>query len=147
MLRRLLVMRRTVTKKGEYEYKYSFTNANLEQYTKEGIAYMQAQRFFIEHCIKENKQILGMDEYQTRKWLSWQHQIALNLLLSTFILKEKLYCFDDLPLLSARDIKRFIIFKLYRQMSEDDMIDQMFKRHYQRQKDINVAFEKQILMC
>jgi len=58
-----------------------------------------------------------------------------------------LYCFDDLPLLSARDIKRFIIFRLYRQMSEDDMIDQMFKRHYQRQKDINVAFEKQILMC
>ena len=29
---------------------------------------MQAQRFFVEHCIKENKQILGMDEYQTRKW-------------------------------------------------------------------------------
>jgi len=147
MLRRLLVIRRTMTKQGDYEYKYSFTNANLEQYTEEGIAYMQAQRFFIEHCIKENKQILGMDEYQTRKWLSWHHQIALNLLLSTFILKEKLYCFDDLPLLSARDIKRFIIFKLYRQMTEDDMIDQMFKRHYQRQKDINAAFEKQILMC
>ena len=147
MLRRLLVIRRTVTAKGEYEYKYSFTNANLEQYTKEGIAYMQAQRFFVEHCIKENKQILGMDEYQTRKWLAWHHQIALNLLLSTFILKEKLYCFDDLPLLSAGDIKRFIVFKLYRQMSEDDMIDQMYKRHYQRQKDINVAFEKQILMC
>jgi len=147
MLRRLLVIRRTVTKKGGYEYKYSFTNANLEQYTKEGIAYMQAQRFFIEHCIKENKQILGMDQYQTRKWLSWQHQIALNFLLSTFILKEKLFCFDDLPLLSARDIKRFITFKLYRQMSEDDMIDQMFIRHCQRQKDINVAFEKQILMC
>jgi SRSO17 transposase len=147
MLRRLLVIRRTVNKKGEYEYKYSFTNANLEQYTKEGIAYMQAQRFFIEQCIKENKQILGMDQYQTRKWLAWHHQIALNLLLSTFILKEKLYCFDDLPLLSARDIKKFIIFKLYRQMSEDDMIDQMYKRHYQRQKDITVAFEKQILMC
>ena len=33
MLRRLLVIRRTVNRKGEYEYKYSFTNANLEQYT------------------------------------------------------------------------------------------------------------------
>ena len=147
MLRRLLVIRRTVTKKGDYEYKYSFTNANLEQYTEKGIAYMQAQRFFIEHCIKENKQILGMDKYQTRKWLSWHHQIALNFLLSTFVLKEKLLCFDDLPLLSARDIKRWIIFKLYRQMSEDDMIDQMFERHCRRQRDINVAFEKQILMC
>ena len=65
MLCRLLIIRRTVTKKGGYEYKYSFTNANLEQYTKEGIAYMQAQRFFIEHCIKENKQILGMDQNNT----------------------------------------------------------------------------------
>jgi SRSO17 transposase len=147
MLPRLLVIRRTATKKGDWEYKYSFTNANLEQYTEKGIAYMQAQRFFVEHCIKENKQILGMDKYQTRKWLAWQHQIALNFLLSTFVLKEKLLCFDDLPLLSARDIKRWIIFKLYRQMSEDDMIDKMFERHCKRQKDINVAFEKQNLMC
>jgi SRSO17 transposase len=147
MLPRLLVIRRTMTKKGDYEYKYSFTNANLEQYTEKGLAYMQAQRFFVEHCIKENKQILGMDKYQTRKWLAWQHQIALNFLLSTFVLKEKLLCFDDLPLLSARDIKRWIIFKLHKQMSEDEMIDQMFERHCRRQKDINVAFEKQILMC
>ena len=147
MLRRLLVIRRTVTKKGDYEYKYSFTNANMEQYTEKGIAYMQAQRFFVEHCIKENKQILGMDKYQTRKWLAWQHQIALNFLLSAFVLKEKLLCFDDLPLLSARDIKRWIIFKLYKQMSEDEMIDQIFERHCRRQRDINVAFDKQILMC
>jgi len=147
MLRRLLVIRRNKTKKGDYEYKYSFTNANLEQYTEKGIAYMQAQRFFVEHCIKENKQILGMDKYQTRKWLAWHHQIALNFLLSTFILKEKLLCFDNIPLLSARDIKRWIIFKLYRQMSDDDMIDQIFERHCRRQNDINLAFDKQSEIC
>jgi SRSO17 transposase len=27
---------------------------------------------------KENKQILGMDQYQTRKRPVWHHQIALN---------------------------------------------------------------------
>ena len=143
MLSRLLIIRRTTTASGEYEYKYSFTNANLEQYTEKGIAYMQAQRFFVEHCIKENKQILGMDKYQTRKWLAWHHQIALNLLLSTFILKEKLLCFDNIPLLSARDIKRWIIYKLYRQVSEDDMIDQIVLRHGRRQADINYAFDRQ----
>ena len=110
MLCRLLVIRRTETKTGDYEYKYSFTNVNLEQYTEKGIAYMQAQCFFVEHCIKENKQILGMDSYQTRKWQAWYHQIALNFQLSTFILKEKLLCFDNILLLSARDIKRWIIF-------------------------------------
>jgi len=147
MLRRLLVIRRNKTKKGDYECKYSFTNANLEQYSEKGIACMQAQRFFVEHCIKENKQVLGMDKYQTRKWLAWHHQIALNFLLSTFILKEKLLCFDNIPLLSARDIKRWIIFKLYRQMSEDDMIDQIFERHCRRQNDINLAFDKQSEIC
>ena len=143
MLLRLLVIRRTITKNGEYEYKYSFTNANMDQYTKKGIAYMQAQRFFVEHCIKENKQILGMDKYQTRKWIAWYHQIALNFLLSTFVLKEKLICFDNLPLLSARDIKRWIVYKLYKQNSEDDMIDQIFERHQRRQNDINYAYYKQ----
>lgn len=118
MLSCLLIIRRTRTKKGDYEYKYSFTNANEEPYTQNALAYMQAQRFFVEHCIKENKQILGMDKYQTRKWLAWHHQIALNFLLATFVLKEKLFCFDTMPLLSARDIKRWIIFKLHQQMSE-----------------------------
>jgi hypothetical protein len=145
--RRLPVIRLTLTEKGDYEYKYSFTNANLEQYTEKGIACMQAQRFFVEHCIKENKQILGTDQYQTRKWIACYHQIALNFLLSTFVLKEKLLCFEDIPLLSARDIKRWILFKLYRQISEDDMIEQMFDRHCRRQKDINIACEKQILIC
>ena len=89
-----------------------------------------------------------MDKYQTRKWQAWCHQIALNFLLSTFVLKEKLFCFDDVPLLSARDIKRWIIFKLYRQISEDEMIDQIFKQHCRMQRDINYAFEKQQnLMC
>ena len=108
---RMLVIRKTMSAKNTVEIKYSFTNANLEQYTHQSLAYMQAQRFFVEHCIKESKQILGLDQFQTRKWLAWQHQVALNLLVSSFILKEKLVCFDDLPLLSARDIKEMFIFK------------------------------------
>jgi SRSO17 transposase len=59
MLRRLLVIRRTETKTGDYEYKYSFTNANPGQYTEKGIACMQAQRFFVERCIKENQADFG----------------------------------------------------------------------------------------
>ncbi|QQS52759.1 MAG: IS701 family transposase [Bacteroidota bacterium] len=139
---RLLVIRKTKTKEGKDEIKYSFTNANLEQYTKKAIAYMQAQRYFVEHCIKESKQILGLDQFQTRKWLAWQHQVALNFLVSSFILKEKLHCFDDLPLLSARDIKEFITFKLYKQMTEEQMIDRIYDRHLKRQRDINYSYSK-----
>jgi hypothetical protein len=127
------------------EYKYSFTNANLAQYTPAGIAYMQAQRFFVEHCIKECKQILGMDQFQTRKWLAWQHQIALNFPVSSFLMKEKIEQADDIPLLSARDIKDMIVFKLFRQITDEQFVDTMFERHIRRQQDINYAYERQKL--
>jgi len=137
---RMLIIRKTISAKNAVEIKYSFTNANLEQYTHEALAYMQAQRFFVEHCIKESKQILGLDQFQTRKWLAWQHQVALNFLVSSFILKEKLRCFDDLPLLSARDIKEMLVFKLYKEMTEEQMIERLYNRHLNRQRDINYSY-------
>lgn len=139
---RLLVIRKTFTGKNEIEIKFSFTNANLDQYTPQGIAFMQAQRFFVEHSIKESKQTLGLDQYQTRKWTAWQHQVALNFLVSSFILKEKLRNFDHLPLLSARDVKEMMVYKLYQQMSEEQVMDKIFERHWRRQKDINASYLK-----
>lgn len=133
---RLLVIRKVKTKNG-VEIKYSFTNANLAQYTEKGIAYMQAQRFFVEHCIKECKQVLGMDQFQTRKWQAWHHQIALNLMVACFILKEKLANFWEIPLLSAADIKEWICFKLYKKLTDNEMIILMSARHVKRQTDIN----------
>jgi SRSO17 transposase len=94
----MLVIRKTKSGKGSIEIKYSFTNGNLEQYTPEVRVYMKAERYFIEHSIKESKQILGLDQYQTRKWNAWQHKVALNFLVSSFILMEKLQNFEDLPL-------------------------------------------------
>ncbi len=124
------------TTSGE-EIKYSFTNANLVQYTPKALAYMQAQRFFIEHCIKEAKYILGMDQFQTRKWLAWYHQVALNIMTMCFMLKEKLFCFKDLPLLSARDIKDLLSFNMAKELTETDMIKLIFNRHRRRQYAIN----------
>ena len=139
---RLLQIRKTTSKDGTVEIKYSFTNANLEQYSPWALAYMQAQRFFVEHCIKESKQILGIDEFQTRLWNSWEHQVALNFIVSSFILKEKLVCFDEMPLLSARDIKEFLSFKLFRAMTEKEMLEKIQQRHKIRQMDINNCYLK-----
>jgi len=140
---RLLVIRKTYTPKGEEEIKYSFTNANLDQYTPQGLAYMQAERFFVEHSIKESKQILGLDQFQTRKWNAWQHQVALNFLVSSFILKEKLLNREEIPLLSAKDVKELVIFQLYRQMTDEQMYHKIIHRHVKRQKDINRAYLRQ----
>ena len=142
--KRLLVIRKTKIKAGE-EIKYSVTNANFGQYTEKAIAYMQAQRFFVEHCIKESKQVLGLDQFQTRKWQAWQHQVALNIMVSCFILKEKLFCFDDLPLLSAADIKEWLCFKLAQNRTDEEMIELMFFRHLRRQKDINRYYKNEFI--
>jgi hypothetical protein len=63
----------------------------------------------------------------------------MNFLVSSFILKEKLLCFDDLPQLSARDIKEMFVFKLYKEMTEEQMINKMFKRHLSRQRNKQVT--------
>lgn len=138
---RLLVMRKINTKKGT-EIKYSFTNANLEQYTQDGLAYMQAQRFFIEHSIKESKQVLGMSQFQTRKWNAWQHQVALNILTASFMLKEKLLNFEDVPLLSAWDIRELIAFLLIRELDDKDILQVILSRHKLRQIDMNRYYNK-----
>ncbi len=50
---------------------------------------MQAQRFFVEHSIKESRPVLWIDQFQTRKWLAWKHRVALNVIVSSLILREK----------------------------------------------------------
>lgn len=83
---------------------------------------------------------LGLDQFQTRMWNAWVHQVALNFMVSSFMLKEKLFSFDDLPLLSARDIKEYLTFKLYKNMTEEQMIDRIYNRHLIRQIDINNSY-------
>jgi len=82
--KRMLVIRKN-SKKRKTEMKYALGNVSLEEFKAEEIAYMQAQRFFIEHAFKEAKSVLGLDQYQTRKWVAWYHQVALNMLSLLFI--------------------------------------------------------------
>lgn len=60
-------------------------------------------------------------------------------MVSSFILKEKLRDNEDLPLLSARDIKELIIFQLYKQITDNQMYEKIINRHIWRQKGINNA--------
>jgi len=103
---------------------------------------MQSQRFFVEHSFKESKQILGLDQFQTRKWKSWHHQVALNFMVSSFMLQEKLLQQDEIPLLTARDIMDFMIFKFYKEMTEEKILNQLKERHRKRIIDINYFYSK-----
>ena len=83
---------------------------------------------------------MGMDPYQTRKWLSWYHQIALILLVGSFLLKEKFLSKEEIPILSARDIMDFLVFKFYKEMTEDRMLATLTERHRNRLKDVNYNY-------
>ena len=106
----------------------------------QSVTYMQAQQFFVEHCIRESNQIPGVGQFQTRLWLDWQHQVALNFLVSSFMLKEKLRYFDDLLLLSASDIKEWLVFMLSQGTTEEQMMERLYKRHQLRQRDIKYSY-------
>jgi len=70
------------------EMKYSLTNLPCE--TKlHRLAYVQNQRYWIEHAFHEAKSQLGMAQYQVRVWQGWHHHMALVSMATVFMVREK----------------------------------------------------------
>jgi SRSO17 transposase len=129
---RLLVARQ----EADGTFKYSLTNAP-ESTNWEQLAYMQAQRFWIERVFEDAKSELGMAQYEVRSWKGWHHHIALVCLAMLFVLKERLLAAEHTPLLSARDIVELLAYYLPRRnRSEDQIFQSMQLRHNQRARDI-----------
>ena len=119
------------------DMKYSLTN--LPDKTKlKHAAYIQNQRYWIEHAFHEAKQELGMSQYQVRVWLGWHHHISLVCLATVFMAQEKQYHKREVPLLSYRDIVELLDYYLPRRSrSEAEVHAQIKKRHAARQRDID----------
>jgi SRSO17 transposase len=81
---RLLIVRQ----EADGTFKYSMSNAAAET-AWERLAYMQAQRFWIERCFQDAKSELGMAQYEVRGWPGWHHHMALACLALLFLLKER----------------------------------------------------------
>lgn len=84
-----------------------------------------------------------MDEYQARSWLAWYHHMALVMMAMLFLLRERLEQSDDLPLLSARDVKILLARVLPRRDADpEELIRQLQARHRQRQASIDSAYRR-----
>lgn len=130
---RLLVVR----EEADGDFKYSLSNAPSDTHW-ERLAYMQAQRFWIERTFEDAKSEVGMAQYEVRSWIGWHHHIALVCLALLFLLKERLLARVETPLLSARDIVELLAFYLPRRpRSEAEVLRQMQKRHAARQRDLD----------
>lgn len=129
--------RTLIIRKDRNKIKFSLSNFTVGERTIEEFAYMQGQRYWIERSFQENIGELGMTEYQVRKYHSWYHHMALVMMAMHYILKKKLAKKEDIPLLSARDIRLQTIALLLSQgVKMEEEITQMLYRHIQREKDI-----------
>lgn len=119
------------------DLKYSLTNFPPDT-DPQRLAYIQNQRYWIEHAFHEAKKELGMAQYQVRVWQGWNHHMALICLATVFMAKEKQTCRTSHPLLSCRDIVELLDHYLPRRhRDEDELHAQIQKRHAARQRDID----------
>ena len=103
-LERTLIVRENLNKNRSSKYNYFLTNIDVNLGNIKEVLKQHAQRYFIEHNLKEVKSVLGLHQTQTRLWLAWYHQIALILLMLSFIFTQKIKKFKLFPILSANDI-------------------------------------------
>lgn len=113
---------------------YCLSNAPLDTPWQE-LARIQAQRFFIEHSFREAKQECGLAEYQVRRWDAWHHHMALVMLGTLFLVKQKKAGRQQWPLLSFNDLVTALEHLLpRRQLTADELADIIGKRHDLRRK-------------
>lgn len=123
--------------------KFSFSNADKEEYTNKEWAYFQCSRYWVERCFDDCKNELGMSDYQVTGWLAWQHHMALVLMASLYILNLKLEQQEEIPLLSVRDARLLVIAITFATQKEVDLcMEHIRVRHRQRQADIDRYYKK-----
>ena len=132
---RLLIVRQ----EADGTFKYSMSNAAADT-PWERLAYMQAQRFWIERCFQDAKSELGMAQYEVRGWPGWHHHITLACLALLFLLKERCGASVHTPLLSARDIVELLAIYLPRRpRNEPEVLRQIQQRHAARWRGVSAV--------
>ena len=122
---------------GSEELKYALTNAKQGEFSVTEIAQMQAQRYFVERSFQESNSDIGMREYQVRGWKAWHHHKAMCMMAQAYILTKKINHKENMPLLSAYDIRQIIMKTYIRKDSEyEEVLAQIKFRHKQRSSDI-----------
>jgi SRSO17 transposase len=136
---RVLIISRNLA---DNKTKYSLSNVDLKNTPIERLAYMQAQRYWVERAFQDGKSELGMSDYQVRKWTAWHHHMALVMLSLSFIVKERINFKIEYPLLSCRDVRLMIIALLIKDPNLiEKRMEQMKYRHKQRREDIERRYK------
>jgi len=87
----------------------------------------------LERSFQDAKQEVGMSQCQVRGWLAWHHHMVMVMMALHFILSEKILFKQEMPLLSAYDVRE-IMLNVYpkKGMNQQEIMKQINKRHAQR---------------
>jgi SRSO17 transposase len=137
-----LIARREIGSRGKI--KYSVSNAP-ETTTIERLAFMQGERYWVEHALRNAKSEVGMAGYQLRKWQGWHHHMTMVMLAMLFMFEMRREHKQDVSLLSCHDVVEVLRVILPRaNVTYDDIIAQLEERHRRRQGSIDSAHAKQL---
>jgi SRSO17 transposase len=138
-----LLVRREVN--NHKEIKYTLSNAPEETST-ERLAWMQGQRYWVERGFQNGKSHVGLDHYQVRGWRGCHHHMALVMVTMLFFLEERRSTKETCPLLTFADIVDLLAVLLPRRdLSLEEVIKLIEKRHRKRQASIRNYYKKQQL--
>jgi SRSO17 transposase len=113
------------------EVKHTLINAPA-QTTVEDLAKLQGGRHFVERTFEDGKSHVGMGDYQMRKWLGWQHHMALVGLALLFVMEERLLAEKAAPFLSVRDVVELMDWYFLKHPSLEEIQAVMSRRHQKR---------------
>jgi SRSO17 transposase len=124
------------------EIKHTLCNAPA-QTSLEELAILQGGRHFVERTFEDAKSHVGMGDYQVRKWLGWQHHMALVGLAMLFVLQERLLAEEEHPLLSVRDVVELMSWYFQTHPNLDKLMEAMEQRHLRRSKSKQAAQKRE----
>lgn len=134
-----LIVRRNIDTKGDY--KYSLSNVAVGT-PIEKLAFMQAQRFWVERTFEDAKSECGMADYEVQGWIGWHHHMALVMMAQSFLLDERILNRNQYPLLSCSDVVRILCAVIpSNEISLEKVVEMMVARHRMRQKAIDSSYK------
>ncbi|MCP5227434.1 MAG: IS701 family transposase [Candidatus Accumulibacter sp.] len=108
------------------------------------LAEMQAARHFVERSFEDAKSACGMADYQVRRWQAWHHHMALVMIATMFLAKERLAHRDTADLLSCRDLVEIMRHKLpLKIVTDEDLAASIANRHTRRRRAMDSAYRRQ----
>ena len=122
-----------------YDEEISYSLLNLsDDIPLKRIAFMQGQRFFIEHTFKEGKNQVGLGDYQVRSWDAFHKHITLCMMALNFLMEIRMDAQRlDFHWFTAADVKELLCFLIPdKKVSLDQLIQQLKAKHIQYQKNI-----------